>query len=285
LQATHVPVGTSQTGVAPEHWALVTHWTQMSSVGLQAPVGATQAPGLVAEHGAQLPAGRQAGSAAVVQAWLAPLPKSPLHGTHVPNWQNGLVSAVHCASVTHSTHVFVVVSHCGVAPPQSVKSRHCTHAFAMTLQRGVGELQFASDAQPGPHVCVARLQRPLAPTQSLFDSHCTQVCVGLSQTGSPGVQAVTFFPEASSLHVTHDPAAHAGAVADGQARTAGGTPAVPLSALQGPHVLVAVLQTGFGPVATQLPLVTHWTQVFVPRLQTGVPPMHWLELPALHWTH
>jgi hypothetical protein len=174
LQATQVPVE-SQIGVAPEHCAFVVHWTHLSVSGLHWPVGAAQAPGLVAEQAAQLPASKQAGKIAVGHALVAPEPKSPLHGTHVPNWQNGAVDDVHCASVTHWTHVFVLVSHCGVAPPQSVKSRHWTHAFAATLQRGVGALQFASEAQPGPHVCVAGLQRPLAPTQSGFVLHCTHL--------------------------------------------------------------------------------------------------------------
>lgn len=286
LQGTQVPAAL-QIGLAPEHCAFETHSTHVLVTGSQALVGATQLPLLVGEHGAQLPAFgplvRHAGRSAVRHAWVAPLPKSPLQGTHVPPSQLGF-EAGHWPSVTHSTQVFVVVLHCGLAPPQSLKSRHSTHVAAVTLQRGVGDVQFASEAQPGPQVFVERLQRPLAPAHSPFERHWTQSWVASLQTGSPGVHAVTLVPNAPSLHSKHEPETQAGRSAPGHARTPGGAPAVPLSALQPSHAFVAVLQTGRGPVSTQLPLVTHSTQTFVAVLQTGVAPVQRTPFPALHWT-
>jgi hypothetical protein len=289
LQATQVPAAL-QIGFAPEHWLLLVHSTQVWLVVLQAGVGGRQRVTFAAEHWTHRPASaplvRQAGAVPSRQAFEAPLPKSPLQGTHAPPEQRGFAPE-HWAFTTHSTQVFDVVSHWGVEPLQSVKSRHWTHADEIVLQRGVGELQLASDEQPGPQVFVTRLQMPLPPTHCAFERHWTHWWVASLQIGSPGVQALTLVPgggPAPSLHSKHEPPAQAGRRAVGQARTVGGAPALSLSALHAAHVLVAVLQTGRGPVATQFPLVVHSTQTFVWLLQTGVAPVHCVALPALHWT-
>lgn len=153
------------------------------------------------------------------------------------------------------------------------------------LHFGSAPVQFASELQPGPHVCVWKLQMPFAPRHCAFDVHCTHSCVRSLQTGAPGRHAETLKPLGPSLHSKHEPETHAGAVWRGHASVAGGEPAVPLSALHAAHLPFDVLQTGFGPVATQFPLLVHSTQVFVVVLQTGVEPVHCLALPALHWTH
>lgn len=260
-------------------------------MSLQAGVGAAQRVRLLFEHCTQVPASgpvaRHAGLSSAVHAFVAPLPKSPLHGTHEPPEQIG-VAPEHCAFDTHCTHVLVVVSHWGFDPLQSLKSRHCTHTWVSVLQRGVGAEQLTSEEHPAPQVLVVRLHTPLAPVHCALDVHCTHSWVASLQTGSPGVHAVRFVPgggPAPSLHSTQKPPAHAGVSAFGHARTAGGAPAVPLSALQPAHVFVAVLQIGFGPLATQLPLVTHSTHVFVALLQTGVAPVQSFVFPELHWTH
>jgi hypothetical protein len=93
-----------------------------------------------------------------------------------------------------------------------------------------------------------------------------------------------FFPFTPSLHSKQEPATQAGLTASGHARVTGGTPAVPLSALHAAQIPAAVLQTGFGPVATQLVLLVHSTQRFVVVLHTGVAPVQSLPFPELHWT-
>lgn len=209
---THLRERLSQIGFVLGHWALVTHSTQLFERGSHALVGAAQLL-FVGVQGTQLPPGAQAGRADVVHAWVAPLPKSPLHGTQEPASQKGRSAFVHWASDTHSTHLFVVVSHCFAVAlaAQSLKSRHSTHACAVTLQRGVGAEQFASVAQPGPHVLLLRLQMPLLPRHCAFDVHSTQSCAESLQTGWAGVHAVRLVPlTALSLHSKHEPVTHAG---------------------------------------------------------------------------
>jgi hypothetical protein len=226
-------------------------------VGSHALVGAAHLPEFVALQRPHEPFGWQAGIVESLHAKVAPLPKSPLHGWHALPSQNGFVVG-HCASFTQPTQRLVVTLQVGfVGSLQSVKSRHCTHVDAVTLQRGVGDAQFASVAQPGAQRCEPRSQMPLVPLQSEFFVHCTQSCAPSKHTGSPGVHAVTFVPLAPSLHSTHEPVTQAGRSAPGHARTVGGAPAVPLSALQPTQVLVDVLQTGVELVSTQLPLLTH----------------------------
>lgn len=69
----------------------------------------------------------------------------------------------------------------------------------------------------------------------------------------------------------------------GQARTVGGLPGAPFSALHAAHRPLEVLQTGVLGVRLQLRFVVHWTHLFVERLQSGFCPEHWPLL--LHSRH
>jgi hypothetical protein len=257
LQATHLCWVVSQIGFEPEHCAFDEHSTHVPVAGSHALVGAAHLFVLVAEQSPQEPSGRQAGIVESLHANVAPLAKSPLQAWHALPSQNGFVVG-HCASFTQPTQRLVVTLQVGfVGSLQSVKSRHCTHVDAVTLQRGVGSAQFASVAQPGAQRCEPRSQMPLVPLQSEFCVHCTQSCAPSKQTGSPGVHALVLMPDASALHSKHEPLTHAGRSAPGHARTVGGEPGVRLSALQPVQVCVDVLHTGVELVSTQLPLLRH----------------------------
>ena len=98
VHCTHLFVVVSQTGVVPEQVLLSVHATHCPALGpLVAQAGVA---GLLAAH-----------SLAVVQA------------VQTLFVQMG-VAAAHPALVRHATHLFVVVSHTGVVPPQSVFAAH-----------------------------------------------------------------------------------------------------------------------------------------------------------------
>jgi hypothetical protein len=128
-QATQLPAAL-QIGVAPEHCALELHWTHLFVVALHAGLGETHASVSAAVHSTHMPAPgpvvRQAGAVGWVQAWIAFEPRLPLQPTQTPLWQNGVVPE-HCASMMHSTQVWVAPLQTGVGWLQVVKSTHWTH--------------------------------------------------------------------------------------------------------------------------------------------------------------
>ena len=96
--ATHLFVVVSQTGVVPEQVLLSVH--------------ATHCPAFV-------PVLAQAGAVLFLAAhWLA-----VVQAVHTSPAQMGVLAG-QVALVTHCTHLFVVVSHTGVVPPQSVFAAH-----------------------------------------------------------------------------------------------------------------------------------------------------------------
>jgi hypothetical protein len=210
--ATHVPAAL-QIGVVPEHCAFVVHCTHVWVVSLHAGFGGTQRIGSAVVHCTQLPVSApaltHAGFVVVGHASPAPEPLSPLHGTHLPVSQTGVVPE-HCELLLQATHWFVVVLQNGVAPPQSPSPKHCTHCMVASLQRGVGTEQFASVAHPAVHVLLTGSQMPSGPKQSGLVRHWTHRFVDVLHTGSAAGQAVWFV----ALHSTHAPdAMHAGSAA------------------------------------------------------------------------
>jgi hypothetical protein len=162
---TQVPAAL-QIGVAPPHWPSLLHSTHVWVVSLQAgfvPVQRSLFPFVHWTHiPMSVPLMMQAGTTGSLQRFGEPEFRSPSQGMHVPPEQTGVVPP-HWASVTHWTHLFVVVSHCGFGPGQSLKSRHSTHVEIDGLQRGTGAKQFASVTQPGVHSLFR--QMPKSPLQ------------------------------------------------------------------------------------------------------------------------
>jgi hypothetical protein len=116
-----VQVSFVQMGVAPEHPALVRHCTHLFVVVSQTGVVPEQV--LLSVHATHCPAlvplVAQAGAAGLLAAhWLA-----AVQAVQVSFVQMGVVAA-HPALVRHCTHLFVVVSHTGVVPPQSAFAAH-----------------------------------------------------------------------------------------------------------------------------------------------------------------
>lgn len=116
--AVHVWVVRLHTPLAPVHCELSVHCTQLLVPTSQTGVPGTHALVLAPLHSTQRPA-THAGAAWLVQAALAAVPKSPLHGTQalVVVLQTG-VFPVHAAlsAPVHWTQVFDVVLHTAVAP-------------------------------------------------------------------------------------------------------------------------------------------------------------------------
>lgn len=282
-QATHVPAGL-QTGVVPEHWPFVLHWTHVWLVVLHTGVAPVQSVVLLLVQGTHMPASgpvvTQAGAVGLLHARVAPDPKSPLQAPQVPPKQNGFVPE-HWASLEHSTHVFVVVSQTGVVPPHWVESRHWTHWLVAVLHFGVVPEQFRSLEHPAVHVKFVRLQMPLAPTHCAFDVHWTHLLrncpeVAVLHTGLPGGHAVTF-TGLFTRHSAHEPLMQAGRSVDGHLAVPGPGPLSPSQATHAPAT-----QTGVDPVHSAL--VRHWTQMFWFVSHTSVVPVQCVAFPALHST-
>src|SRR5262245_41662322 len=118
-----------------------------------------------------------------------------------------------------------------------LRSRHWTHCAVATLHLGVcgKDAQFASLEHPAVQVFDCKLQMPFTPRHWASDRHSTQLWLASLQT-APNLHATVFVPPpgggfALSLHSAHGPPRHAGLVSNGQARTPGGLPAAPFSAL------------------------------------------------------
>ena len=269
-----------QIGVVPEHCALLEHCTQVCVVALQAGLAPTQRTRSELVHSTQLPAPTptvmHAGAATALHACDVPDPRSPSQGTQAPPTHSGFAPE-HAASVRHSTHVFLVVSHVGAAPMQSPLPRHATQVLVASLQRGVAAKQLASLEHPAVQVWAARLQMPFAPTHWAFDVHWTHVLVAVSQTERPGGHAVVFV----ALHSKHFPATHAGSSTSGHSALC----PLPWSPLQPTQTPAAVSQSGVDPTQALGSAAVHWTHLLVVVLQTLFMPTHRTVSDAVHSTH
>jgi hypothetical protein len=309
-QPRHVCVPASHTGVAPEHCAFVRQRTQVPVAALQTGVPPTQAVALVAEHWPHAPEDSHAG--------VAP-PQSPslAQARHVcvPALHTGLVPP-HWVLLTQPTQLCVVVLHTGVAPPHWVAfvAEHWPHAPDGS-QAGVLPPQSLS-AEQRSHTCVAWLHTGVVPAHCALVTHEAQVPVAVLQTGVEPVHCVLLVPE----HTPHAPlGSHAGvppwqSASPVQARQvpvavlqtgfvplhaeafvaehwphapddshAGVLPPQSTSPAHARHVCVAPLQTGVVPLQSAFAVQrTHTPAV---TSHTGVPPVHFVALPAEHWPH
>jgi hypothetical protein len=129
----HVCFVVSHTPFGPVHSELVVHCTHWLDARSQTGVPPVQAVAFDAEHCTHLPAFAtpmtHAGAAAVAHAAVAPDPRSPLHGTHVPAALQIGVVPEHSAFDAHCTQVWLVSLQAGFAPTQSTLSAfvHSTH--------------------------------------------------------------------------------------------------------------------------------------------------------------
>jgi hypothetical protein len=256
LQGTHTPAPALHTGVVPTHalGSCAVHCTHVSVVPLHTlvmPVHATVSAGV---HWTHTPVPRsQAGNVVVGHAALAPLPLSPLQGTHVPDGLHTGVAPLQSAELWHCTQVSPGEQN-GVGAEHCPFVRHCTH-WPVGLHFGVAPPHWASVTQVDVHVSVAGLQNGVGAEHCAFVRHWTHRSVAVLHTGIGAMHAAASVP----LHCTHWPATHAGNTVVGHAADAPD----PLSPLHGTHTLPA--HTGALP--GHWADVTHATQRSVARLQ------------------
>jgi hypothetical protein len=216
------------------------------------------------------------------------------HDAHVPVAvsQTG-VEPVHCVLFVpeHTPHA-PLGSHAGVPPWQSVSPVQGRHVPVAVLQTGFVPLhaeafvaehwpQAPEDSHAGVlppqstspaqarHVCVAPLQTGVVPLQSAFAVQRTHTPAVASHTGVPPVHFVALPAE----HWPHAP--------DGS--QAGVAPPHSPSPPQARHVCVAPLQMGVVPLQSAFAVQRTHTPAVVSH--TGVPPVHFVVLPAEHWPH
>jgi hypothetical protein len=253
------------TGVAPLQVALEVHATQVPAAASQEGVAPEHFAVFVVEHAPHEPFAWQAGVE-------APQSASPLQGPHV--WFVVLHTGVvppQSPFETHPTHAPVEARHAGVEPVHLLEfvAEHTPHA-PVGSQAGVAPPQSTSPAQ-GRHVCVAGLQRGALPPQSAFAMQPTQVPAVTRHTGVLPPQRV----ELPAEHWPHAPdVSHTGV--DGDA-------AHSPSPEQPRHVCVPPSHTGVAP--EHCAFVRQRTQVPVAALQTGVPPTQAVAFVAEHWPH
>jgi hypothetical protein len=127
LHAVHLSDAVLQMGVVPTHalGSPAVHCSHLSSVVSQTDVVPVQRMGSPAVHWTHAPLARShAGNVVVGHAFVAAVPLSPLHATHVPGcWQTGLF-APHCVESLHCTHVSVFVLQNGVPPLHCASAMH-----------------------------------------------------------------------------------------------------------------------------------------------------------------
>jgi hypothetical protein len=162
-----------QTGVVPPHCAFDTQGTHVAVGVSHAGVAPEQALALVAEHCAHAPDDWHAG----VAPPHSPSPAQPRQ-VCVVVLQIGVVPP-HCAFDTHGTHVPVVVKQTGVAPEQALAfvPEHWPQA-PDDWHAGVAPPHSPSPEQPR-QVCVVVLQIGVVPPHCAFDTHGTHVAAGV----------------------------------------------------------------------------------------------------------
>ena len=188
-----------QMGVAPEHPALVKHWTHLLVVVSQMGVAPRQL--VLSVHCTQVPLLAQEGVALFLAAhWMA-----VVHAVQTFAAQMG-VAAGQVALETHWTHLLILVSHTGVAPEQVVLSVHCTQVPLAEHAGVVGAL--AAHWMAVVHaVQTFAVQIGVLAGQVTLETHWTHLLVPVSHTGVAPEQVVL------SVHCTHAPLAkQAGAV-------------------------------------------------------------------------
>jgi len=271
LQASQTPAVALQIGVADGHSELVLQ-PHLFVVVLQTGFAPVQAAALVAEHSSHWP-DTHARSADVGQAFVAPLPLSPLQVTHtlVVVSQTGKVlgqveldvqpqvCVVALQVGLEPVHADVlVVEHCSQRPPTHARSVDVGHA------RVADEPLSPLHAWHTPSVV---LQTGVASGHAEVVVH-PQVFVDVLHVGVVPVQADPFVAE----HCLQTPATHAGAVV-GQACEA----VEPASPLQPTQVPVVASQNAVAPVHAVALVAEHCLQE--PDTHAGADPGHALDAP------
>jgi hypothetical protein len=252
----------SQIGVVPEHWALLTHETQVPEPELQYGVLPVHNAVLLAEHWPHEPEGWQAG----VEPPHSVSPPQPRQVCRVAS-QTGAVGLPQSAFARHETQVPFDTRQIGVGPVQAVLlvAEHWPQA-PEPWQAGVAPPHSVSPEQ-ARQVCVAVLQTGLVPPHCALLMQLTQVPVGTSQAGVVPVHLLVFVAE----QIPQAP--------DGW--QAGVAPLQSASPAQARQVCVPPSQTGVDP--EQSALARQRTHFPTELSQTGVAPVHSVLLLAEHW--
>jgi hypothetical protein len=308
VQATHVPMGTLQTGVAPWHRLafVAEHWPH-TPLGWQAGAEGVQSPSRAQPRQVCVPAsqiGRELPQSALLRQpthtpatmshrGVAPVHRLvfvAVHWVHAPfAWQAG-VAPPHSASPAHARQACDALSHTGLVPPQLALVVHDTHVPGPTSQAGVGLTHaVALLAEHWPQAPLA-WQAGVAPPHSASRPQARHWWVAPSQTGVVPPQSA---PVTQGTHVPDD-RRHTGVasmqrvalVAEHWPQAppgwqAGVRPPHSLSPAQARHWWKAASQTGVAP--EQSASARQLTHVPAVVRQTGVAPWQADVLPSEHW--